>query len=423
MTQSSAGGVTGFRRGFTALRIHNFRLWFAGQAISVAGTWMQTTALGWLVVVLTGDGVALGTMLALQYLPLLLFGPIGGSLVDRFDVRRTVIATQASLGLLALLLWVLVVIGQASMPVIYLVSLLTGVAGLVDNPARRSFVSELVGREHLSSAISLTGVLVNTSRVIGPAIAAIVIEVAGVGPCFLVNAVSYACVVVSLLAMRQRELIPHGARPAGPTHMLDTLRFVRAIPDLRRPLYSMAIAGTFAFEFSVVLPLLASQVFGGNGSTYGIFLAVLSVGGVLGSITAGAIENPSGRWLEASLLLSGAGMALSTAAPTIPTEMVALFLVGIASFAFVAIGSTVVQVNAGSEHRGRVLALWSMAFLGTTMVGAPTIGWVCATFGPRAGVAVGAASCVVAGLLVVVDRAAPWRGRRTSRAALPREAG
>ena len=402
-------------RGFGALQVHNFRLWFVGQTISVSGTWMQTTALGWLVVQLTGDGVALGTMLALQYLPLLLLGPLGGSLTDRYDVRHLVIATQTALGLLALVLWFIVIADKATMPVIYLISFLTGVCGMVDNPARRAFVSELVPRDRLASAISLTGVLVNTSRVVGPAIAAIIIQVADVGPCFLVNAISYGCVVVSLLAMRRSELVPRGPRATGPTRMADTLRYVRGIPELRQPLYSMAIVGTLAFEFSVVLPLLAIVTFGGDGSTYGWFLAVLSIGGVLGSIAAGALERP-GRWLEGSLLLFGAAMFLGAAAPTIAVELVALFFMGGTGFAFVAIGSTSVQVHAGSVHRGRVLALWSMAFLGSTMVGAPLIGWISQVFGPRAGVAVGGASCLVAAALVLVDRAAPWTRRRTSAA-------
>jgi len=391
-------------RGFAALRTHNFQLWFAGQAISVSGTWMQTTALGWLVVLMTGDGVALGVMLSLQYLPLLLLGPIGGSIVDRVDVRRAVALSNALLGVLALVLWAIVVAGRASMPVIYLISLLTGVVGVIDNPARRSLLSELVPRSSIGSAVSLTGVLVNTARVAGPALAALIIGVAGVVPCFLLNAVSYACVVLSLAAMRRSELIPRDVRAPGPARMTDTLRYVRSVPALRRPLGAMAIVGTFAFEFSVVLPLLASQVFGGDGSTYGIFLAVMSVGGILGSLGAGIIDAPSGRWLESSLLLFGGGMLACAVSPSIAAELVALFLTGISSFAFVAIGSTAVQVTTIPEHRGRVFALWSMAFLGTTMIGAPIVGWVAATAGPRAAVLVGAVSCVAAAALVLVDR-------------------
>jgi MFS family permease len=392
-------------RGFAALHVHNFQLWFAGQAISVSGTWMQTTALGWLVVLMTGDGVALGLMLSLQYLPLLLLGPIGGSLVDRVDVRRAVIASNAALGVLALVLYGLVVAGRASMPAIYLISLLSGVVGMIDNPARRALVSELVPRSQISSAISLTGVLVNTSRVAGPAVAAVVIGSSGVEPCFLLNALSYGFVVLSLLAMNRAQLIPREARAPGPARIVDTLRYVRGVPSLRRPLAAMAIVGTFAFEFSVVLPLLASQVFGGDGSTYGIFLVVLSIGGILGSLAAGLLDVPAGRWLETSLLLFGGGMLGCAIAPSIPAELVALFLTGIASFAFVAVGSASVQVTTNAEHRGRVLALWSMAFLGTTMIGAPAVGWVAASFGPRAAVIVGAASCLVAGAVVLADRA------------------
>lgn len=392
-----------FTRGFDALRVPNFRLYFLSQAISVSGTWMQTTALGWLVVQLTGDGVALGTTLALQYAPILILGPWGGSLVDRVNVRYAVIASQAFAGILALALFGLAALGLASMPAIYLISLLMGLNGVVDNPSRRVLVSELVHTNLLGSAVSLIGVLVNGSRVIGPAIAAGVIAVAGTTPCFLINAVSYAAVAVALVLVRTDQLIPRPTRGPGPIRVADTLRYVAEVPVLRRALITMTLFGTFALEMTVVLPFLASRTFGGDGSTYGIMLAVLSVGGVLGSLATGAVTDASMRRLEVTLLATALTMAAAALAPSLALELVALLAVGVTSFAYVTLASTAVQVNVTPDHRGRVLALWSMAFLGTTMIGAPVIGWVANTWGPRAGLLTGAVACVVAALLAFAD--------------------
>jgi MFS family permease len=399
-----------FTRGFDALRVPNFRLYFGSQAISVSGTWMQTTALGWLVVQLTGDGVALGTTLALQYAPLLILGPWGGALVDRVNVRHAVIASQVFAGILALALFGLAALGLASMPAIYLISLLMGIQGVVDNPSRRVLVSELVPQNQLGSAISLIGVLVNGSRVIGPAIAAGIIAVAGTTPCFLINAVSYAAVAIALLLVRTDQLIPRPARASGPVRVVDTLRYVAGVPVLRRALVSMTIFGTFALEMTVVLPFLASRTFGGDGSTYGIMLAVLSVGGVLGALSMGAVNDSSMRRLEATLLATAVTMTLAALAPSLPLELAALLAVGVSSFAYITLASTAVQINVSSDHRGRVLALWSMAFLGTTMIGAPIVGWVANVWGARAGLLTGAIGCLVAAVLAFLDRERELRG-------------
>jgi MFS family permease len=393
-----------FTRGFQALRVRNFRLYFFSQAISISGTWMQTTALGWLVVQLTGDGVALGTTLALQYAPLLILGPWGGAIVDRVNVRHAVIVSQVFAGILALVLFVFATFGLASMPVIYLISLLMGINGVIDNPARRVLVSELVPPNLLGSAVSTTGVLVNGSRVVGPAIAAGVIAVAGVNPCFLLNAISYAAVALALLAVRTHELIPRPVRGPGPVRVMDGLRYAAGVPVLRRALVSMTIVGTFALEMPVVLPLLASETFGGDGSTYGILLAVLSIGGVFGALVSGAITDVRLRRLEASLLAIAGTMAAAALAPSLGLEMVALFVVGMASFSYITLASTGVQLTVDPDHRGRVLALWSMAFLGTTMIGAPLVGWITNVWGPRAGLAIGAIACVVAAALAFADR-------------------
>jgi MFS family permease len=404
MDSSAPRSARRFTRGFQALTVPNFRLFFLSQAVSVSGNWMQTTALGWLVVQLTGDGIALGTTMALQYAPLLILGPLGGSIVDRMNVRHVVIASQVFAGILALSLFALAALGLASMPAIYLISLLMGFNGVVDNPGRRALISELVPPGMLGSAVSLTGVLVNTSRVIGPAIAAGVIAIGGTTPCFLLNGISYGAMVAALALIRTDQLIPGPARGPGPIKVADTLRYVAGVPILRRALLSMTIVATFTLEMPVVLPLLASGTFGGDGSTYGILLAVLSVGGVLGAVFSGAIGDTSMRRLEASLIAFGLAMTGAALAPTLALEFVALMLTGFFAFAYITLVSTSVQVNVTPEHRGRVLALWSMAFLGTTMIGAPIIGWISNVWGPRAGLLAGAAACLVAAVVAFSSR-------------------
>lgn len=406
-----------YARGFGALRYGNFRWYFASQVVSVSGTWMQTTALGWLVVQLTGDGVALGTTLALQYGPLLILGPWGGSLVDRYNVRRLVLFAQASAGVLALVLFALASAGLATMPVIYLISFLMGLNGVIDNPARRALVSELVPSSELASAVSLIGVLVNGSRVVGPAIAAVLIAFVGTTPCFLVNGVSYFAVVGALLLLNQSELIPRPVRAPGPIRVMDTLRYVAGVPVLRRALGSMAIVGTFTLEMSVTLPLISSNTFGGDGSTYGILLALMSIGGIAGSLAAGVWGDPQLDRLEVVLVACFVAVAAAGIAPTLPFEALALVFTGLTTFYYVAIASTGAQLNATPEHRGRVLALWSMAFLGTTMIGAPIIGWIANVWGPRAGLLAGAVACLAAAAFVYLDRI---RGERASTAMVSR---
>jgi MFS family permease len=281
---------------------------------------------------------------------------------------------------------------------------LMGVDGVIDNPARRTFLSEILQPDQLRSANILMGAMVNSSRVIGPALAALVIAVAGVTPCFLLNGLSFGAVVLVILAMRRDQLLPRPPRPPGPIRVADTFRYVARVPPLRRALVSMSIVGTFAFEFPVVLPLLASRTFGGDGSTYGVFLAVLSVGAVLGSVAAGAVTDTATRWHELSLAAFAAGLLACALAPSLPIELVALPVMGFCGFGYVTIVSTSVQVNAAPEHRGRVLALWSMAFLGTTMIGAPIIGWIANLYGPGAALIAGAISCVVAALITFADR-------------------
>jgi MFS family permease len=279
-----------------------------------------------------------------------------------------------------------------------------GLNGVIDNPARRALVSELVPSTELASAVSLIGVLVNGSRVVGPAIAAAVIALAGTTPCFLINGISYFAVVGALLLLNKDRLIQRPVRAPGPIRVMDTLRYVSGVPVLRRSLVSMTIVGTFTLEMSVTLPLIASQTFAGDGSTYGILLALMSIGGICGSLVAGAWSDPQLDRLEIVLIACFVAVAAAGLAPSLLAEAVALVFTGLTTFYYVAIASTGAQLNATPEHRGRVLALWSMAFLGTTMIGAPIIGWISNVWGPRVGLLAGAVACLAAAAVVYVDR-------------------
>ncbi len=265
---------------FRALRSKPFRLYFAGQVASASGTFLQATAIGWLVFRLTGSATSLGLVLAAGGVPSLLLGPWGGSLADRVDLRKLLIGTQVAFGLLAVALWVLAAAGSASVAVIVALNVAGGFVQIADSPARQAFVSSLVPPDDLASAVSLNGVVVNSARVVGPAVAGALIVTVGTTPCFAVNAVSYAAVIVALIAIKPLS----GARSHRPSAggVRDGLRYARSRQQLWLPLAMMSIVGLLAFNFAVVLPVFASKTFHGSGGTYGLLTTMLSVGSIAG---------------------------------------------------------------------------------------------------------------------------------------------
>lgn len=391
---------------FSSLRVRNYRLYFAGQVVSVSGSWMQRVAQSWLVLHLTGSGIALGLVSALQFLPILLFGAWGGLVADRVDKRHLLMVTQALMGLLALVLGAVTLSGLVQLWMVFLMALLLGAVTAVDNPARQSFVMELVGRRRVTNAVSLNSAVFTASRIVGPAIAGVLITAFGTGWCFVLNAASFGGVLVALLAMEAGQLERIEPSPGAQGQLMDGLRFVWSRPDLRTPLALLAIVGTLALNFTVILPLLARNTFHGDASTYGTLFSVLGAGSLAGALFTASRREPSVRLLVGALGSFGLFMLGAAAAPTLPLEILALIPMGVAALVFQTTTTSLIQLRSEPALRGRVMALYSVVFLGTTPIGAPTVGWVAQHFGPRAGLALGGVAVLVAALIAL------WLGAR-----------
>lgn len=383
---------------FQALRIRNYRLYFTGQTVSLIGTWMQRVGQSWLVLELTGSGTLIGVTAALQFLPLLLAGPWGGLIADRVDKRRLLLVTQSVKGLLALVLALLTGTGLVQLWMVLVLAFALGMVAAIDAPSRHSFVLEMVGVDVVRNAVTLNSVLVNGARVIGPAVAGVLIAHVGFTATFATNAASYFAVVFALWAMRDGELQRAEPTRRGPGQLREGLRYVWRTPALRAPLLLMAVVGMLAYEFQVILPLQARFTFGGDAQTFGIMNSAMGVGAVVGGLaTAGARPPSPDALLRAALMFGGAILA-TAAAPTFAWELVALLATGAASITFIATANSLLQLGAAPAMRGRVMALWSVAFMGTTPIGGPLIGWVGETVGPRFGLALGGVATILAAL-------------------------
>jgi MFS family permease len=390
------------RQTFASLSAPNYRRFLGGQAVSMAGTWMQTIAQSWLVLQLTGSATAVGLVVALQTLPILLFGPYAGVVVDRLDKRRLMIVLLAMMGAQALVLGVLTATGAVQLWQVYVLAFLLGAVSSVENPARQTFVLELVGPDNLRNAVSLNSVLVNVARAVGPALAGIVIATGGMALCFLLNAASFAAVIGSLLRLDLTALTPSAPTPRAPGQLREGLAYVRRTPTLAVPLLAMAFIGCLAFEFQVVLPIVASETFAGDASTYGFLTAAMGVGAVVGGLCMAAWGR-TGMWsLAAAAAAFGLAMLATSLAPTLAFALVGMGLVGAASVAFQSTGNSTLQLASAPHMRGRVMALWAVAFLGSTPIGGPIAGFVSQHFGGRAGLALGAAACLVAAALTAL---------------------
>jgi MFS family permease len=384
--------------------------------ISITGNWMQTVAEMWLVVELTGSGVSVGLTAALQFLPILLFAAWGGLLADRVSKRHLLMVTQALMALPALTLWALTVSGDVQVWMVYALVLVRGTVNSIDNPARQSFVVEMVGGDRVVNAVALNSVIVHTARIVGPASAGVVIALLGVGPCFLVNAFSFVAMLVALRTMDPAAL---HAQPAtlerGPGQLRSALRHVTSTPGLWIPLAMMALVGTLSFNFQVLLPLLASFTWQGTAATYAALTAAMGIGSVIGALTTGARGRVSPRLLIAAAAAFGVVELLVAAAPTVELQLVALVPLGAVTVTFAAGVNSTMQLAVDPAMRGRVMALYSTVFLGSTPIGAPLVGWVAEVIGPRAGLVLGAAAALTAaaGARVAFNRTArPAPARR-----------
>ena len=398
------------RTTFAALSVPNYRRYYSGQAVSLIGTWMQMTAQAWLVLTLTHSSTALGIVIALQTLPVLLLTPYGGVIADRSDKRRIMIALQSAMGVQALILGLLTVTGNVRVWEIGALALLLGLNNAFENPSRQSFMLEMVGPEHLRNAVSLNSVLVNCARTVGPAVAGVLIATVGDGVCFLINAASFVAVVASLITLDRRALQPSPPAPREPGQLREGLAYVRRTPGLAIPLLMMAAVGCLTYEFQVSLPVMASRGLHAGATGFGFMTAALGLGAVMGGLWLAA----RGRTGLAPLIIAasafGGAMALAALAPSLGFELLALALAGAASITFMSTGNSTLQLSSEPSMRGRVMSLWFVAFQGSTPIGGPIVGWVMAVLGARAGLGLGAITC----LIVAAAGLAARRRRGTS---------
>jgi MFS family permease len=397
---------------FAALSVPNYRRYYSGQAVSLIGTWMQMTAQAWLVLTLTHSAAALGVIIALQTLPVLLLTPYGGVLADRMNKRRVMIALQSAMGVQALILGVLTVTGAVRVWEIGVLAVLLGLNNAFENPSRQSFMIEMVGADNLRNAVSLNSVLVNVARSVGPAVAGLLIASVGVGECFLINAASFVAVIGSLARMDLTALNPTPPQPRARGQLREGLAYVRRTPELAVPLVMMGLVGCLTYEFQVSLPVMAKTGLHVGATGFGFMTAAMGLGAVVGGLLVATRGRTGLRPLVLAAAAFGFAVALATAAPSLPLELAALAFAGGASISFMSTGNSTLQLAARPAMRGRVMALWFVAFQGSTPVGGPIVGWVMEAIGPRAGLGLGALTCFATALigLAVLRRMAAARG-------------
>jgi MFS family permease len=392
------------RRTFASLDVRNYRLFFFGQAISLSGTWMQTIAQGLLVLHLTGSGTALGVVTALQTIPVLLFGAWGGVVSDRLPKRRILYATQAVAGVASLAMGVLVATDAIELWMVYALGMVLGCVKVFDNPARQTFVREMVGRDRLTNAVSLNSMEMNLARVIGPTIAGIIAATSGLAACFLIDGFSYFIVIAMLARMRADELSPAPRLAKAKGQLRDGFRYVAATPALRNVLLMMAIIGTFTYEFSVLLPLFSEFTFGSGAHGYASLTAAMGAGAVVGGLWTASRAKSTMRMVVIAAALFGLSVMLVSVAPTLELAIAGMVVVGFFSIAFTSVANVTLQFGSSPDMQGRVMALWSIAFLGTTPIGGPIMGVIGEHAGARTGLFLGGMAAVLAaglGLAVV----------------------
>lgn len=382
---------------FRSFAVRNFRLFFGGQLISQIGNWLTLVAQTLLVLKLTDSGYALGWLAAAQFGPVLVIGAFAGLVADRSDKRRLLIIVQALAMVQSFVLAALAFMDHPPLLAIYGVALFGGLATAFDNPARRSFVVEMVPEESINNAVSLNSALMTGSRIIGPALAGLLVTTVGFGWCFLLDAVSYLAVIAALWKMNPAELRQAPVTLKGKGQVREGLRYARSIPELWVPLLMMAVIGTLAFNFQTVLPLFATRDLHGTDVTFTWLLSVVSLGSLIGALATARRTTIDVGTVSRNAIIFGAGLTLLTFAPSQPAAFVVGFLVGLGSIAFMTAATAITQLAANPSMRGRVLALQAIVFLGSTPIGGPILGAISETFGARYGIALGAAATLAAG--------------------------
>lgn len=379
---------------------------------------MQSIAQMWLVLHLTRSGFALGITAALQFTPILLFGTWGGLLADRVDKRKLLMVTQSAAGLLALVLAGLTLGGVVQLWMVFLLAFGLGMVTVFDNPARQSFVTEMVGKDQVINAVGLNSAVFTLARVIGPAIAGMLIAVVGTGWCFLYNGLSYFPVVFGLLLMRPLELYRGRPAPRSRGQIRAGIRYAWKKPELRFPLLLMLVVGTLAFNFSVLMPLMASFVFHSGAGTFGLLMSFMGAGAFVGALVSANRAGPSQRLLALAGIAFGALLIGAALAPTLEIELLVLLPLGAAMITFQATANTLLQLNSDPAFRGRVMALYVMVFIGSTPIGGPTVGWVAEQFGARTGLGLGGLATLIASAALLWGLA-HWRVDQPKRSPRP----
>jgi MFS family permease len=394
------------RRTFSSLHSsRSFRLYFVGQIVSTTGTWLNATATAWLVLELTDSGVALGINTALLFLPILLVGAYGGVLADRFDKRRILMWTQGLQAVISLALFSVVALDVVTLWMVYALSLLSGLILALDNPTRQSFYVEMVGEDDLTNAVSLNSAVFMFSRVLGPALAGLLIRFVNLASPFLVDALSYVAVIVALGLMRPEDLHPQQRTTRDRGHLMRGLRYVWSTPELRRPLLVLAVVCTFSFNWAVLVPLLAVQTFGGGPGTLGGLSAMTGIGSFVGAIfMANRAATPTMYRLALFTTASGIALILPALAPSLPWAYPLLFPMGLFLMVLLITANSMLQLAAKAQARGRVMALYSIVLLGSTPIGSPLTGWIGQHLGARWAFTLNGAVALVTGIVLLAAR-------------------
>ena len=395
---------------FRSLHTRNFRLFFGTQLVSQIGNWLTLIAQTLLVLHLTDSGVAVGLLTACQFAPILLFGAFAGLIADRSDKRRLLIFVQFFAMAQSFVLAALAFMDNPPLIAIYLTAFAGGLALAFDNPARRAFVVEMVPERDVNNAISLNSAVMTSARVVGPALAGLLIATVGYSWAFALDGVSYLAVIAGLWMMNPAELRPAPITERGKGQVRAGFAYVRRVPELWIPLVMMAVVGTLAFNFQVVMPLLVKRTFDGDDTMFTLLFSVISIGSLIGALSTARRTHITLRHLVVASGAFGVTMLVLAVTPSLAWTFPIGMAVGWSSIAFLTASTAIVQLRAAPEMRGRVLALQAIVFLGSTPIGGPILGVVSQAFGPRAGIALGGvAALAAAGFGIVAGRRAVAR--------------
>lgn len=398
-------GATTFR----SLQYRNVRLFFGGLLLSNVGTWMQLTVMSLLVFRLTGESTSVSISIGCQFLPMLILGAWAGSIADSRDKRKMAIVTQSAMAIQAIAIGVLDITGLINLPLVYLMSLLLGIANAFDNPARRSLVTELVPPAEITNATSLNTAVMTSSRIVGPALGAVMVGLVGTGACFLVNGVTFAAIILSLTALRTSEMFPSAPRPKGGQPVRDALRFVAGRRNLLVLFVVMLVVSTFAFNQQIVFPQLADLKWGGDQS-FGYVLGVMSIGSFTGALLTARLRHVSMRWyLGNGVLLSVTAIGIAWA-PNIWVAFLWAVPMGLGAAGFITAANAITQQESPNDMRGRLMALQAVVFLGSTPIGGPITGLIADNIGVEWALGYGS----VLSLMAVLGAGVVWllSGRR-----------